>query len=97
MSETYEVFAEMIETLRQGQEAVRQELGTLAQAPDDGGARLMRLHEAVTSFDTQAHALVATMSDRDMPGDLVRMAEALGDFFEDARRQIEGMLASPRG
>ena len=89
MSETYEVFAEMVETLRQAQGAVRQELEALSQGPGNDGSTLIRLHEAVTSFDDQAHSLVLMLSDRSMPGELIAMAEELARFFEDARRHIE--------
>ena len=97
MSERYEVYAEMVETLRQAQGTVRQELDALAQAPEGDRATLVRLLDAVTSFDNQAHALALMVSDRDMPGDLLRIAEELGDFFEDARKRVETMLEADRG
>lgn len=86
MSETYEVYAEMIETLRQAQAAVRLEVeGLSAQALDDDGTTLERLRAAVADFDNRARALILMMGDRNVPSELLRMGEDLVHFFEDAR------------
>lgn len=91
------LFSDMLETLRIAREAVRGELGSLSQKPFVDRQELEVLEGSVCRFAKDADALDAMMAERHAGEEYVAATEDLVDFFRDARKQLEAMLAAGRG
>ena len=92
MSDLEDNFAEMVSILGQAQEAVHQQLRVLSASQVWKVQALARLGGAVDMFAGQADAVLAMMLENDASDDLLASAEALVDFFQDAKAQIASLL-----
>jgi hypothetical protein len=87
----------MLDTLRQAQLPVQEELGELARSETLDAERLWRLGKSVGDFSAEADALLVMMLERSAEDDLIDMAETLVDFYQDAEGQVDALLSARWG
>jgi uncharacterized protein YukE len=89
--------AQIIDTLRKAEDALRSEMEVRALAEtgiDD--ARLGSLGEMAHSFQQQAHSALVMMCYEDVPASLPQEVDALIAAFGEIAGQIQAMLASDK-
>jgi hypothetical protein len=85
------LFREMIGTLHQAQQIVRDGMGAL-QEPDFDRHAASRLLDAVGTFAGQGESLLVMMAERGVDGALADAAEELTGFFRDSEGWIGALL-----
>ena len=91
-----QLFDEMIATLVEAQNAVREELEAHQRQPIRDCGRLRQLSRSVRSFAHQTDSLLLMMVERGAPEPLLERVEDLFDFFRQVEDRIETLLAVGR-
>ena len=91
-----QLFDEMIGTLVEAQNAVREELEAQERRPIRDSSSLRQLSRSVRSFSRQTDSLLLLMVERGAPEPLLERVEDLFAFFRQAEDRIEGLLAEGR-
>ncbi|TNC59804.1 hypothetical protein [Rubellimicrobium roseum] len=86
------LFAEMMATLRDAQQAVEQELEQILLNQSSSSARLAHLQMSVGEFLLQARSLLEMMADSDAEAEAMNMVEELMDLFSDTDTRIAAMV-----
>ena len=85
-------FAQMLATLGEAQQIVVTAMNGLGDGLQAEPGKLRSLLEYVSGFVEHARSVVTLMSQGDADDSLIEVAEALGEFFEDAETRIAAML-----
>ena len=90
-------FSEMIETLSEARQAVRDNIERCSGSSSEVSDRLTRLLEAVRRFEGLADSLLIILIERDPLNLKTAEVEDLLDFFDEAEIRLISSLEADRG